>query len=65
MYVCMWQDDWISEAALWTSNWVHLGKTEAATECKLVAISSMPFKDDGLSVLKGHTKCYHKAHFKG
>lgn len=38
-------EDWISEAVLWTPNWSHVGQADAYTEVELVLVSPKPFEE--------------------
>merc|ERR1712032_925133 len=44
MPVVVTNKHWLSEATLWTSEWVHLGTLRASTECQLLALDSCKFQ---------------------
>jgi len=38
-------EDWISEPALWTTQWIHLGSLSALTECELLVVHPELFSE--------------------
>merc|ERR1712217_84095 len=56
--------NWVSEAVLWTHDWVHCGMLRAATDCRLLALDAQKFQESCGSFASTHAHQYAVAFVK-